>query len=208
MDIYKDAMLTQTETARYLAIPDSTVGAWRRNATVHSLPAEHRGWPTLPFAGVVEAFVLRALRDTGFSLAKVREAAEGIRREFKDPYALVRPEVGHDGIDIFIRVGGELYRARDRQQAIRETVTDYTSFIEWDGQNPTRLRLKEFDGQVILDPRFGWGQPVVAENKVPVKAILGLWSASESMEAIAKEFRMEADDVDRIIRTYVKPLVA
>ena len=73
---------------------------------------------------------------------------------------------------------------------------------------PTRLRLREFGGQVILDPRFGWGQPVVAENKVPVRAILGLWAAAESMEAIATEFRMDADDVDRIIRTYVKPLVA
>src|SRR4051794_174631 len=102
MDIYQDAMLTQTETARYLAIPESTVGVWRRDATVHSVPAEHRGWPTMPFAGVIEAFVLRALRDAGFSLAKVREAAEGIRREFDDPYGLVRPEVGHDGIDIFI----------------------------------------------------------------------------------------------------------
>lgn len=203
VDIYRDALLNVTDAATYIAMPQSTLGTWRKQETIHSVPAEGHGLPSLPFVAVVEAFVLRSLVEAGFPGRRIREAAQGARRHFDDPYALARPGIGHDGTEIFIKVGGdELLRARDRQQAIRETVTNFHEFIRWDDQEPRQLRLRQFDGSVILDPRFGWGRPVVEENNVPLNAILELWRARESIRTIAEEFEMDRDDVERLIQDY------
>lgn len=201
MDIYDDPMVNVTDAAVYLAMPATTLAAWRREEAIHSIPPEQRGWPSLPFVAVVEAFVLRQLRAAGFPMQRIREAATGARRHFEDPYGLARPGIGHDGVEIFIEAGGELLRAKDRQQAIRETVAGFHECIEWEGQHPRRLRLKEQLGaDVILDPRFGWGAPVIERNKVPLSGILDLWHAGESMGLIADEFEMTRDDIEQVIQ--------
>lgn len=206
MDIYADPMLNVAEAATYLAMPQSTLGSWRTSEAVHSVPPTVRGAPTFPFVAVMEAFVLRSLREAGYPAGRVREAAEGARRYFDDPYGLARPGIGHDGAEIFIEAGGDLLRAKDHQRAIRDTVKDFKQFIVWDGDEPRQLKLRQFGGSVILDPRFGWGRPVVARNHVPIEAILGLWHARESMQTIADEFDMERDDIERLIQDYDRSL--
>ena len=201
MDIYGEPMVSVHEAAQYLSIPESTLGAWKQNRSIHSVPAERHGWPTLPFAAVVEAFVLRALRNLHFTRRQILEAAEGIRRDFNDGFGLVRPNIGHDGVEIFIEVGPDLYRAKDRQQVIRETVEDFTRCIQWKGNDPQRLKLEHF-GNVILDPRFGWGRPVVEDSKVPLEAILGLWRAGETLSTIGHEFEMKPRDVERLVQAW------
>lgn len=207
VDIYEDALLNVTDAATYIAMPQSTLGTWKKQEAIHSVRSEGHGLPSLPFVAVVEAFVLRSLVEAGFPGRRIREAAEGARHYFNDPYALARPGIGHDGTEIFIKAGGdELLRARDRQQAITETVTHFREFIRWNGKHPAQLRLKSFGGSVLLDPRFGWGRPVIESNHVPLTAILDLWHARESMSTIADEFEMDRDEVERLIQDYDRSL--
>lgn len=202
MDIYKDPMLNVQEAARYLNMPASTLTEWKQNSLVHSVHPAKRTWPTLPFVAVVEAFVLRELRQAGFSRRQIADAAAGVRREFGDEYGLARPGIGHDeGVEIFIAVGGELYRAKDRQQAIRATVSGFKECIQWSGEDPQRLRLAQF-GNVYLDPRFGWGQPTVGPAHAPLGSIAGLWYAGESLQDIADDYGMAPDEVDALMRTW------
>ncbi|MBM9508939.1 DUF433 domain-containing protein [Actinacidiphila acididurans] len=49
--------------------------------------------------------------------------------------------------------------------------------------------------QVVFDPRFGRGLPVIAANRVPVRTLLDLSAAGESAEAIAYEYDMEPGQV-------------
>ena len=81
-------------------------------------------------------------------------------------------------------------------------MTGFHEFIRWQGDEPRQLRLRQFDGTVILDPRFGWGRPVVEGVNVPLDAILDLWHARESMQAIADEFDLDRDAVERLIQDY------
>lgn len=200
VDIYKDPILNVSDASTYLAIPKSTLGGWSRDEVIHSAEPVRRGWPNLPFIGVVEAFVLGRLHEMGIPKIHIRDTAQTVRERLHDPYGLARPGLGVNGRDILIKIGEEFYRGPDLQQAVSEAVMDFKTLIEWSGNDPQRLRLKHFGGNVILDPRFGWGSPVVESNKVPVEAILGLYEGNESLEVIADEFDMKVDDVDQIIR--------
>lgn len=43
---------------------------------------------------------------------------------------------------------------------------------------------------VVIGPRFGHGLPVIATNRVTVKAVTDLWEAGESVGDIAYEYGM------------------
>ena len=92
-DKFTDPLLTPKEVARHLGIPESTMYYWLSEEAygaplVHRVTPEKRGWPSVPFVAVVEAYVLRALRDLGLTKQKIREAAAEVRRTFDTPYAL------------------------------------------------------------------------------------------------------------------------
>ncbi|MDF1488325.1 DUF433 domain-containing protein [Tessaracoccus caeni] len=204
MDVYADPMLNVKDAARYLAIPESTLGRWKGTGAIHSVAPTRKGWPQLPFAAVVEAFVLQRLRQFGIPAKQIRETAEGLRRHFGDPYALARPGLGVHGKDVLVEVAGDYYRGKDLQQAAAETITGFQQVITWDAdENPRRLRLMNLGADVILDPRFGWGAPVVEANKVPIESIVGQFRGGDTIADIAYDFEMNVGDVEQIIRGYL-----
>jgi hypothetical protein len=96
IDYYARPILTARETARYLGMPESTLDVWLldrgQEALVHAVEPERRGWPRVP---LIEAYVLRALRDLKLPMDEIRKAAELVRHEFDDPYALAQPSHRH-----------------------------------------------------------------------------------------------------------------
>lgn len=214
VDIFSDPLFKPREVASYLNIPVPTVYSWLRPVEsgpqlVHQVTPEKRGSASVPFAALVEAYVLRALRDLRMTKRQIRNVVEDVRDEFGTEYALATKKIATDGIDVFIELAdGELSRAGDRQAPIREVITDYLRYIKFDGSTSrgdieyaSRLRLPRYRGaSVIIDPRFGWGVPVVEKNRVPVSAIIDLYSAGESMEVVADEYGLTVGDVEAICR--------
>jgi uncharacterized protein (DUF433 family) len=167
---------------------------------------EKRGWPSIPFIAVVEAYVLRSLRDLGLAKHKIRDAAADVRREFDTPYGLATKRIATDGIDIFVHYADDdIVRVGDNQRPIREVITNYLKYIKWDKADsfPSRLRLRQYPdiAPVIIDPRFGWGAPVIESTKVPVDAVVDLWLAGEPLEDVAYEYGMTREQVEAICRT-------
>jgi uncharacterized protein (DUF433 family) len=211
---FTDGLLTRPETASHLQIPQSTLADWLNGRAageplVHEVEPIRAGQPSVPFVAVAEAYVLRSLRALGLRLSQIREAAEAVRDAFDTPYGLVSRRIATDGVDIFVEHGlGDLRRARDGQAPIREVVDQYLRYLSWDAGDdfPSSLRLRQYGDAVpvVIDPRFGHGLPVVASNRVPVKALTDLWEAGESVEHIAYEYDMEPDQVDELCRAVVR----
>lgn len=207
-DIYSTPILTARETARYLRMPESTLDRWLASSDqhplVHAVVPERRGWPRVPFVGVIEAYVLRALRDFGMTMEEIRSAAEIVRQEFNDPFALARKRIATDGVTLFVRLADEsLIHAATRQVAIREVLEDYLRYVDWGSDGTaTRLHLRQFStaADVIIDPRFGWGSPVMADSKVRVTDIVGLWRAGERISTVAEEYGLSVDVVEDVLR--------
>jgi uncharacterized protein (DUF433 family) len=190
-------------------MPESTLDNWLAASRsgeplVHAVTPERRGWPRVPFVGIIEAYVLRALRDLGMPLADIKKAAEIVRAEFDDPYALASKRIATDGITVFVRLADDsLVHARDKQGAIREVLDEYLRYIEWseDG-SPKRLRLSQYPAgaDVVIDPRFGWGAPVLDRNKVKIDDIVALWRAGESIKQVADEYDLTESAVEDVLR--------
>lgn len=210
VDKFTDPLLTPRDVARHLDIPESTIYYWLSEKAageplVHRVPPERRGWPSVPFVAVVEAYVLRSLRDLGLTKSRIRDAAAAVRQTFDTPFALASKRITTDGIDIFIQhADDDLARASDGQRPIREVIGSYLHYIEWDDADDMagRLRLRQYSdiAPVIIDPRFGWGAPVVESTKVPVDDVLNLWLAGETLEDVAYEYGMKREQVEAICR--------
>lgn len=208
MDRYTTPLLTAREAARHLCMPESTLDGWIAASSgaplIHAVVPERRGWPRMPFIGIVEAYVLRALRDLGMPLRDIRLAAEMVRDEFDDPYALASQRIATDGVGVFVRVAdNSIVHARDRQVAIREVIATHLEYISWDNSGrPERIRLPQYpsDAAVIIDPKFAWGAPVLAASKVPVDAMVQAWRTGESIAAIADEYTLNSRTVEDVLR--------
>ncbi|MGH3794584.1 MAG: DUF433 domain-containing protein [Pseudonocardiaceae bacterium] len=210
IDKYHDALLTPKETARHLQLPPSTLSYWLREqaageALVHRVPPTKRGWPSVPFIAVIEAYVLRSLRELGLSKKKIRDAAAAVRLEFNTSYGLATRRIATDGIDIFVSYADDdLVRAHDGQIPIREIIDEHLRYITWDDADgsPMRLTLRQYPGvaPVVIDPRFGWGSPVITTNNVQVDMVVQLWRAGESLDAVAEEYGLTRDVAEAICR--------
>jgi uncharacterized protein (DUF433 family) len=216
VDIFKDPLFTPREVSVYLEIPRSTVYHWLRVGSrggaplVHHIPTEHRGARSVPFAALVEAFVLRALRnELGFTKGQIADTVADVRDTFGTDFALASKRIATDGIDIFIEhADGAFARVGDHQVLIRDIVGNYLRYITWaeDSDYAARLKLPGFsnDAQVIVDPRFSWGDPVVERNKVPIRAVLDLWAAGEPLSIVADEYGLTVPEAEEICRVGLK----
>ena len=105
-------------------------------------------------------------------------------------------------------LSGDLRRARDGQVPIKEVVSDHLRYLTWaPGDDfPSSLRLRQYPASVpvVIDPGFGHGLPVVAANRVPVKAITDPWEAGESVEDIAYDYGMTPEQVDALCQAVVR----
>ena len=207
--MFNTPILTARDAARHLRMPESTLDVWiAKQPTsaplIHSVRPERRGWPRLPFVAIIEAYVLRSLRDLGASMDEVRETAEFVRNEFGDEYALASKRIASDGVDLFVHLAeAQLFSVKHNQYGIREVLSHYLHYVTWDDEGkPARLRLQQYPAgaAVIIDPRFGWGSPVLERTKVPVDAMLSLWRAGEPMTLVAEEFDLPVDVVEDVLR--------
>lgn len=212
IDRFTVPLLTPSEAAEHLQVPERTMRRWlgQRAAghpLVHSVKPERRGHPSVPFVALVEAYVLRSLRKLGLSTEKIRDAATDIRQQFGTEYGLASRRIATDGVDVFIHYldTDELARAGDRQMPLREIINNYLKYIAWtdDDEFPSRLTLRKYDpavAEVVIDPRFAWGAPIVQSVKVPVAAVLGMWRAGESVDVVADEYGLSVEQVEALVR--------
>lgn len=216
VDIFNDPLFTPREVSIFLQIPRSKVYEWldpgsRGGAPlVHHVPGDRRGAASVPFAALIEAFVLRALRkELEFTKRQIADTVADVRDTFGTDFALASKRIATDGIDIFIEHNdGEYARVGDHQQLISEVVGKYLQSITWspDSEYAARLQLPGFgeDAHVIVDPRFAWGSPVVERNKVPIRAVLDSWAAGEPMTVVADEYGLSVPEAEEICRVGLK----
>jgi uncharacterized protein (DUF433 family) len=217
-DIYNIPAYSVTDAARYLRVPLGTLKTWLQGRSYttkqgkrQSLPIIQRPNPDLPqlsFANLVEAHVLRVLRETHqIRLDKVRVALDYLSTQLKNDHPLIQKTFKTDGIDLFIDSMDKLVNvSRSGQLVMRETITHLLTRIEWDDRGIAArffpfIQPEGDDSKILyIDPRIAYGRPVIAGKGVPTAAIAEMYEAGDEIDDIANEYDCSSLEVIAAIR--------
>jgi len=220
-----------TETAHYLRLPLSTVRAWclgqryydakripRRFASVIDI-ADHKA-KRLSFINLVELFVLAAIRRKHeVGLPQVRQAVAYLKKKFPSPYPLADHEFQTNGVDLFAEKFGELLNlSKEGQVEMKELLLAHLKCVQRDPagipiklylvpRNPRLDITRRERGAVVIDPRFGFGRPVLDGTGIRTDVVIERFSAGEPLEALAEDYGRPREDIEEVLRCEL-PLAA
>ena len=220
-DIYNAPAYSVTDAARYLRIPVVTLRSWVKERPSITEKGAEKGQavapliqrpnlelPHLSFTNLIEAHVLRIIRETHqVKLDKVRKALDYMSQQFNTSHPLATKKFQTDGIDLFVNQMDKLVNvSRSGQLAMRETLKHLLTRVEWD-EKDIADRLFPFvqpEGDaakaLYIDPRISFGKPVIAGKGISTAAIVDLYESGEDIEDIADEFDCTPDQIKAAIQ--------
>lgn len=112
-------------------------------------------------------------------------------------------------ISIFVRDADRLLNVSQAGQVALKGVLDASlSRIEWQSGLAARLYPWVRSGQdlmsqprtIVIDPRFGFGQPVITSTGIEARIVAQRYRAGESVLALANDYGVEVSSVEDAIR--------
>jgi uncharacterized protein (DUF433 family) len=202
---------TIAEAARYLRLPQSTLGHWvRGHKTFKPILTTPNGGPILSFVNLVEAHVLWAItRQHQIKLPNVREAVDYLKVRVNEPHPLAAIDLEHDGVDIVVRILGDIINAtRKGQVAMKEIVEASLRRIQRgpDGKTPVALYPFITDDismdrkSVMFNPEIAFGRLVIVDSGVPTTEVAQRYKAGESMDELADDYGLLRNDIEDAVR--------
>ena len=207
------------DAARYLRIPTVTLATWihgRAYTTTSGRRSSDRlietpgNGSTLSWTNLAEAHVLGALRRYHkVSMPSIRRALGYVKRQYGWKHPLIEAGFKTDGVNLFVEEVGTLVNAsKEGQTAIRDALSAYLERLSWDKRDRLATSLFPFVRQhdpnepkfVLIDPRRSFGRPVIAGTAIPTSAIADRFFAGDSPEHLAKDFRLNEDQILEAVR--------
>lgn len=204
------------EAARYLRIPYQTLRYWltgfARVKPIIRMAGENR----LSFMNLLECHVLAGMRrDYNLRLPKVRSALTNLAKHSPSPHPLVDQTLETDGVDLFIRKLDHLVNlSRHSQFEISEFLEIHLQRIEKDTAGLFRFfpfvmeRSPSEPKLILIDPRVGFGKPVIAGTGISTGIIAARFNARESMDELAQEYGRTKEEIEEAIRWEQAPPIA
>ncbi len=212
------AAYSLAEAARYLRLPSATLRSWalgRQYPTAEGSgqfpplfrPAAQQP-PMLSFANLIEAHVLRSLRNEhGVPVKALRSALGYAEKSLGIDRLLLRPELRTDAGKVFLDRYGELIDlTASGQLAMRRLFDEHLKRIDWDSSRfPVRLypfvsaAAPSEARPIVIDPRIAFGRPVVQRKAVSTSAIAERIDAGESLEDVAADYDLGRSEIEQAI---------
>jgi uncharacterized protein (DUF433 family) len=160
---------------------------------------------TLSFMDLVETLFVKGFLDAGVRMKVIRVVHEEARHEFstRHPFAVKRFE--HDGRTIIERVKREtdevLVDRYTTNALIDAVMLPLVQKLEYHAITAEARRYFPLgaDRPVVLDPRRSFGEPTTARRGVPTRVIFGAYKAGDSVQALARWYNVDRDEVEAAI---------
>lgn len=169
------------------------------------------GDETVTWGEFVETRLLSEYRSAGVPLIRMRPAIEVLRAELNTSYPLAsaRTWLDVEGRELVARVQEQvgldkqlaLVVVRTGQRMITEwtrPADDFRRSVEWQEDEPLRVRPVHDIEQVHIDPLRGFGEPTV--RSVRTEIIAELVRAGDTPEMIAELYDLNRRDVNAAVR--------
>ena len=201
--------------ARLVDVPVGAMGNWVRGyrypvrgqvRSADPLIVPPKGGRWLSFANLVEAHTVAAFRASGVSMQKIRPALAHLVRQLEIEHPLASRHLLTDGAELFFRYlrkerQNELVTllnvSRGGQVVFDEAVERYLRRLDWaDDGYAERLWPAGREEGVVVDPRRGFGQPIIARRGVRAEDIVHRLLAGEPMGVVADDFGLTPSEVE------------
>lgn len=155
------------------------------------------GSKALGFRDLIEIRFVDAFREAGVSLHQIRGALDSVRRLIETEYPLSTLHFKTDGKKIYADIEGHnhlLLEIPSQQHVFRfpqilDRLRDGLEYREGD-----LVRWRPKNNRVLLDPRRGFGHPIVDEG-VPTDVLASAYATEGSLAAVAKWYDVDEDSV-------------
>ncbi|HVW88833.1 MAG TPA: DUF433 domain-containing protein [Gaiellaceae bacterium] len=213
-------LYTVAEAARFLGVPSSSFGNWARGykvtfrtrppvvgeSIVTSLEAP-RLYPTIPFIGLAEGFVVHAFRRAGVSLQHIRKAVAVLEKEVGIRHALASQQLFTDGASVlydYAEHEGDaelLTHVVTQQRVLADVVRDYLGLVTYgnDGWPEKLLSPTTSRPVVAVDPERGFGQPIFLRGGVRVEDVLDRIRGDEPLSDVAEDMGVPFEDIEAVL---------
>lgn len=192
-------------------VPPSTLRLWAVGDGEHDALFRPAGRSpiVLSFSNLIEAFVLASMRRVhGVSMQKVRKALRFVGKQLGYERPLIHARFRTDGVRLFVQHADRLLDVSAQGQGVLRAVLDESlERIDWEGDFAARLypwvRAGERAGQpksIVVDPRRGFGQPVITGTGIEARVVAGRYRAGESVLALVDDYGVSLEQVEDAIR--------
>lgn len=166
---------------------------------VNFISSEYEG---VSFLDLLEIVVIGRFRAHGFSLPQVRHIVTNCRSLLGIERPLTSLTFKVSGREVFVQTGQQLLEVGKRrgEQAWEKILRPFLEELDY-GETFARRWWPLGKGEpIVVDPAFGFGQPVIADTGVRVEIIAELFAAGESIDEIAEDFGIARKQVEAALR--------
>ena len=194
-----------SDAARYAGAHPNTVAAWHRGTCPLLTDLERR--EGLSYVQLVEVAFVSFFRKQGISMPKIRTARSFLSEDLQCEYPFTRFRFKTEGMNILM----EHHRALGLTNVSQLVVANRrgqlawgdllgNKFMEFDYEYEMALRWHPAgpESQVVIDPRFRWGRPMV--QGLETWAIVDSFEAGEPLAVIAEEYDITLDGIRDALR--------
>lgn len=207
-DLYESPAYGVSEAAQYLRVPYQTLRYWLtgfgKQLPIIKMAAENR----LSFMNLLECHVLVGMRKYyNLRLPKVRAALTEMEKQIPSSHPLLNRSLETDGVDVFLNhLGRVVNLSRHGQSEFGPFLIMHLRRIEHDpnglfkffpfvvGRTTTEPRF------ILIDPRVGFGKPVIAGTGIHTATIAARFNARESVDDLAEEYGRTKREIEEAIR--------
>ena len=176
------------------------------NRTVHQPPIAstqpvERG---VSFLELIEVAAIGRLKELHFTLQRLRRLMDEARTVLGVSRPLVELRFRTDGRALFVQQNeGESLVSISQpkaQQAWDEVLDPFLTTVEYAGDLAHRWWPMGREQHVMVDPEYGFGQPVVADTGVRTEILWEQFVSGSTYEQIALDFAVEAHLVEKALQ--------
>lgn len=160
--------------------------------------------PGVSFLELIEVAAIGRLRELHFTLQRLRHLLDEARTILRVSRTLVELRFRTDGRALFVQQheGASLVSISGpkAQQAWDDVLDPFLTTVEYAGNLAHRWWPMGREQRVMVDPQYGFGQPVVADTGVRTEILWEQFVSGSTHEQIALDFSLEAHLVEKALQ--------
>lgn len=158
------------------------------------------------FYALIEFYIYFQCREHGMSAQKVKKFHTQLSLDLKTKYPFAHYRISTDFENIWAESTGNLIKADGKRQFDLLPVLDkFLHNVSYDGNNmATRYYPLGREAEIVVDPVYQFGQPIVDGTAIKTKSIYNLHLGGESNKRISALYDIPISKVKDAIRFHSK----